>query len=266
MFIHLKKLPLRREKLVLLKRLVIKYQQLNTFIHFIKRRLNMKKVLLVTVLFLAIGLQAQESQPVKTGYWSFASEMIFSFAQIDNAGNEEGNVMRWSPVINLQSMYNYDMSKSFGLFSGVALRNVGFIYEDPYDPNNTKFKYRTYNLGVPVGFKIGKMGDVLFFGGYEIELPITYKEKRFVNEDKVDKDLIWFSDKVEPFQQSVLAGVQLPYGATIKFKYYFTNFHNRDYVAMVDGNPTKPYDFKSNVFYFSICYDLFKNWEDTYDF
>lgn len=226
----------------------------------------MKKVLLIAVLFLAIGLHAQESQPAKSGYWSFASEMIFSFAQLDNAGNEEGNIMRWSPVFNLQSMYNYDLNKSFGLFTGVAVRNVGFIYEDPYDPNNTKFKFRTYNLGVPVGFKIGKMGDLLFFGGYEIELPITYKEKQFVNESKERKDLVWFSDKVEFFQHSVLAGVQLPYGATVKFKYYFSNFHNRDYVAKVDGIDTKPYDFKSNIFYFSLCYNLFQNWEEAYSY
>jgi len=86
----------------------------------------MKKVLLIAVLFLAIGLQAQESQSPRSGYWSFASEMIFSFAQLDNAGNEEGNIMRWSPAFNLQSMYNYDLNKSVWAFHRGCSAQCGF--------------------------------------------------------------------------------------------------------------------------------------------
>jgi hypothetical protein len=104
------------------------------------------------------------------------------------------------------------------------------------------------------------MNNFLFFAGYEIEFPLVYKEKQFINEDKEDKDLIWFSGRVEPVQHSLLAGIQFPYGATLKFKYYLTNFHDRDYVAMVNGKETRPYDFKSNVFYFSLAWDVFSNW------
>ncbi len=78
-----------------------------------------------------------------------------------------------------------------------------------------------------------------FFAGYEVEFPFAYKEKHFVNEEKVYKEVIWFTDRVEPVQSSLMAGIQLPYGATIKFKYYLTNFHNRDYIAMVDGEETQ---------------------------
>lgn len=221
----------------------------------------MKKITIVLLLLTALNVAAQEE---KQSYYSFSSEMIFSFASIDNQGNTDGNIMRWSPVINLQSMYNYDLSEKFGLFAGTAVRNVGFIYEDPLDVNNTKFKFRTYNFGIPIGIKLGKMNNTLFFAGYEIEFPFVYKEKHFVNEDKVKNDTYWFSDKVETVQQSVMAGVQLPYGAALKFKYYFTNFHDRDYVALVDGVETKPYDFKSNVFYVSVSWNLFRNWEDAY--
>jgi hypothetical protein len=48
----------------------------------------------------------------------------------------------------------------------------------------------------------------------------------------------------------------------VKFKYYLSNFHNRDYVAMVDGLETHPYDFKSNVIYFSLAWNVFSNWKD----
>ena len=119
-------------------------------------------------------------------------------------------------------------------------------------------------MGIPVGFKIGKLDNFLFFGGYEIEFPFVYKEKLFQNEVKEDKLRVWFSDRVEPVQHSLMAGIQFPYGPTMKFKYYLTNFHNRDYMAIVDGVETKPYDFKSNIFYFSllgICSPTGKTYE-----
>jgi hypothetical protein len=213
--------------------------------------MKMKKItfLLFFCLVVAFSMTAQE-------------KMIFSFAKIDNQGYDQGNIMRWAPVINPMSMINVDFHNIFGLFSGVAIRNVGFIYENPLDINNAKYKYRTYNFGIPVGFKIGKLDKFLFFGGYEIEFPFVYKEKLFINEDKEDKTVIWFSDRVEPVQNSLLAGIQFPYGPVLKFKYYLTNFHNRDYIAMVDGVETKPYDFKSNIFYFSLSWNLFTNWKE----
>jgi hypothetical protein len=221
----------------------------------------MKKFTLFIILLIITHRSfAQEKSPMV--YGSFSLEMIFSFATIDNQGYTQGNIMRWAPVINPQSMVNIDFNNIFGLYTGLAIRNVGFIYENPLDSNNTKFKYRTYNLGIPVGFKIGKLDKMLFFAGYEVEFPFVYKEKHFVNEEKVDKDVIWFSNRVEPVQSSLMAGIQLPYGATIKFKYYLTNFHNRDYIAMVNGAETKPYDFKSNVWYFSLAWNVFTNWKE----
>ena len=221
----------------------------------------MKKFTLIILVLCAIGVHAQKNTKV---YGSFASEMIFSFAFIENTDAEgqtydQGNIMRWAPVFNVQGMLNIDFHNTFGLFTGGAIRNVGFIYENPLDPDNTKFKYRSYNFGIPVGIKIGKLDKMLLFGGYEIEFPFAYKEKHFVNEVKEVKEVIWFTDRVEQVQQSVLAGIQFPYGAYIKFKYYLTNFHDRDYVAMVDGVETKPYDFKANIFYFSIGWNLFSN-------
>lgn len=221
----------------------------------------MKKFTIIFIIFIyAYGAFSQEKKT--KFYGSFSSEMIFSFATINNQGYDQGNIMRWAPVFNPQCMVNLDFANTFGLFTGLAIRNVGFIYEDPLDPNNTKFKFRTYNLGVPAGFKIGKLNKMLFFAGYEIEFPFVYKEKQFVNEKKVVKEVIWFSDRVEQIQHSLMAGIQLPYGTTIKFKYYLTNFHNRDYIAMVDGELTRPYDFKSNIFYFSLAWNVFTNWKE----
>lgn len=215
---------------------------------------------ILTALIVSFTVTAQDK--TTKVYGSFGNEFIFSFATIDNQGYDQGNIMRFAPFFNPQTMINVDFNNIFGLFSGLAIRNVGFIYEDPLDENDAKYKYRTYNLGIPVGFKIGKLDKFLFFGGYEIEFPFAYKEKVFINEEKVDKDVIWFSDRVEPVQHGLLAGIQFPYGPVLKFKYYLTNFHNRDFIAMVDGVETKPYDFKSNIFYFSLAWNLFTNWKN----
>ncbi len=213
------------------------------------------KTLLILILLPLISLNAQESKTKL--YSSISTEMIFSFANIDNNGSENGNIMRWAPVFNPQWMLNADFSKNFGLFTGLAIRNVGFIYDNPDDADNARYKFRTYNLGLPVGLKLGKFDSFVFFAGYEIEFPFVYKEKKFVNEVKTDKSVIWFSSKVETIQHSLMGGIQGPHGATLKFKYYLSNFHNRDYVAMVNGVETKPYDFKANVFYISLAFNVF---------
>ena len=113
--------------------------------------------------------------------------MIFSFASVDYAGNEEGAIMRFSPVVNIQNWLNYDKSEKLGFFTGLSVRNVGFIYDVD---ETTRKKYRTYNVGIPVGVKFGNLSDKFLFFGYELEIPIAYKEKTFVDEDKQDKKII----------------------------------------------------------------------------
>jgi hypothetical protein len=190
-------------------------------------------------------------------YFTSGGEMIFSFASIDNNGNESGNIMRWSPVFNLQGYGNYDFGKNFGVLFGLGLRNVGFIYNDP-NTVNTKYKFRNYDIGIPVGIKIGAMDKFFIYGGYEIEFPINYKEKKFVNEVK-SKFNVWFSDRVPTYYHTAFVGFQFPYGLSVKFKYYISEFFNQNYTE-ADGN--QPYKgMKANVFYFSLSTSLFRDSE-----
>jgi len=187
--------------------------------------------------------------------------MIFSFASVEDHGSENGSIMRWAPVFNIQSMYNADLSDRLGVFTGLAIRNVGYIY-DHYratvtQPSTYKKKFRSYNLALPVGVKIGNLSKTFFYAGYEIELPIHYKEKTFDGGDKIDKITGWFSDRQELFQHGFLAGIQFPRTVSLKFKYYVSEFHNQSYV---DGNGNKPYNgLKSHIFYFSLSSLLFKD-------
>ena len=196
-------------------------------------------------------------------YTTTGGEMIFSFASIDYDGDESGNVMRWSPVFNIQGMLNADLGERVGLFTGLAIRNVGYIYDnyqmlnDAGEQVTVKKKFRTYNLGIPVGIKIGNMKKAFIYGGYEVEFPFHYKEKTFIDEKK-EKFTTWFSDRVEQVQHGFLVGIQLPYGANIKFKYYLSSFHNTDYLESSTG--IKPYEnLNTNVFYISLNFNLFKD-------
>jgi hypothetical protein len=191
-------------------------------------------------------------------YTTTSGELIFSFATINDAGNEEGGIMRFSPAINIQNWLNFDRSEKIGFFTGLSVRNVGFIYDVD---ETTRKKYRTYNVGIPVGVKIGNLSDMFLFFGYELEIPVNYKEKTFIDEDKDDKKNIWFTDRVPTVNHSLMAGIQLPYGATIKFKYYLTNFFDDDFEASDgQGGTYKPYqDIDVNIFYFSLSFGLLKN-------
>lgn len=196
-------------------------------------------------------------------YFSQETEMIFSFANIDAASMSIDNIMRWSPVFNFTGHLNHDFSKYFGLDAGFGIRNVGFIAKFPNEENSPKRKFRTYNLGIPLGIKVGNLNQrnpFFFFTGYEVEMPFHYKEKLFINGDKTNKITGWFSNRTDRFTQSLYAGVQFPQGFSLKFKYYLNNFFNQDYEEFADGVSTHPYaGVNVNVFYFSINWFPFQD-------
>jgi hypothetical protein len=217
----------------------------------------MKKLTFLIAFCILTGVSgfAQSKTYVTTG-----GEMIFSFADITDNGQSAESTLRWAPVVNIQSMLNADISSNVGLFTGIAVRNVGYIYDNYTDPATDavyKKKFRSYNLGIPVGIKIGNLDKMFIYGGYEVEFPFLYKEKTFDGGDKIDKITGWFSKREEPIQHGFLVGIQFPYGMNVKFKYYLSEFHNQDYI---DGAGNKPYaGLNSQVFYFSLSYLMFRN-------
>lgn len=219
----------------------------------------MKKTAILTLIFFFAIMFTGMAQNKSKKYFTSGTEFIFSWASIDNDGVEGNNVMRFTGFLHLQGMYNYDFNNSVGLITGIALRNVGFIENGP-DPGLKK-KYRTYNIGIPIGFKLGSMGRTHLYGGYEIEFPINYKEKTFNNEIKEDKFNIWFSKRVPAFYNTVFVGIQFKYGLNLKFKYYLTNFFNQSYSEVnQDGITIYPYENKDvRIFYFSLNINLFRD-------
>ncbi|AZQ63628.1 hypothetical protein EI427_15765 [Flammeovirga pectinis] len=224
--------------------------------------------------FALIGsVSAQDKQQKKTDYYVTGGlEVIFSGTtgiQIDGQEINSG-VMRFAPVFNWQTVFNADFSPHFGLYSGFSIRNVGMIFDVPSehitaDANGLKSpvrkKVRTYNLGIPIGLKVGNLHGLFFYAGYEFEMPFQYKEKTFVSERKEDKFSVWFTDRVN-FQHSLMLGIQFPYGTNLKFKYYLNDYFNSSWGAnqknMV-GTDLSYNQISGNVFYISLNFSLFRN-------
>lgn len=220
-----------------------------------------KHIFALVACCLAIAALAQsntDTTPKLKPYVSSGGEAIFSLGNLSINGTEHSTPLRFSPFFNVQTWVHMDRNDHFGWFSGLTLRNVGFIYDLP--GTDIRKKARTYNLGIPLAFKVGDMNGKFVYAGYEVELAFNYKEKTFEKEKKTDKFNVWFSDRVNLFQHGFFVGVQLPHGANIKFKYYLSKFYNKNYSEYdANGAITHPYaPIDANVFYFAVSFMLRK--------
>ena len=223
----------------------------------------MKAVTCTSILSLCLAVTGfSQSDLYSDLYTTSGAEIIFSFGDIDQTGGGGSSNLRFAPVINLQTFVHKDFSNKFGVFSGLGVRNVGYRMDDYRDPSDGiayKKAFRSYNLGIPIGFKVGRMDEFYFYAGYEIELAFLYKEKTYDGGDKINKTTGWFSSRQNTWPSSLMAGVQLPYGGNLKFKYYLTEFHNRSYTNSAGIQPYA--NLNSHVFYFSLSFFLFRDLE-----
>ena len=147
--------------------------------------------------------------------------------------------LRFSYVVNMGVSFNFNFGRHIGAFTGVDIKNIGFIE----NMNSMIAKRRTYNVGVPVGIKIGNMakkGTYLFFGG-GVDAPINYREKLFTIRDQKAKFNEWFSERTPQVMPYVFAGIKLHKGFTVKAQYYPNNYLNPDFISTVGGLVTRPY-------------------------
>lgn len=218
------------------------------------------KNLIFLILFGVLLTSSTRAQ--SSWYPTYGGEMLFSFADVSQNGNDLNTLLRWAPVLNIYTYANKDLSEHVGIYGGLSVLNVGYIAEGYLDPENQvtyKKKFRTYNLAVPVGLKIGNLSKFFFFGGYSVEFPFVYKEKTFDSGDRIDKINGWFSKRQESVQHGFHIGAQLPEGLTVNFKYYLSEFHNQDFT---EGTGVKPYaGLDAHIFYFSLSYRMLSEWQ-----
>jgi len=250
----------------------------------------------ITILLTGIPGMAQNFYPVTSGeiifsqsQSSFTQEFLTQYPDASLAANN----VRFTLFFHLGQYFHYDFNDRIGLFSGLAVRNVGMITDEtlpqtvtttgasvPYE--DFKIIRRQYMLGVPLALKFGSFKNHFYlFAGGEYELAFVLKEKYWTGSYSRDgtktKNVKWFSNQTPTFLPSLFAGVQLPGGINLKFKYYLTDFLNTDY--KVSGNTQEGSTFdlsdlsrykESQIFYFSICWqfntaELFGFNEQTFD-
>ena len=218
---------------------------------------TLRFLLLTLILSGFTFLQAQDKKVYTTTY----IDIPITWATVTDNGQSLNGVVRFAPFFNFGNNVNVDFSEKAGFYGGWNIQNTGFIYDVD---ENTRKKVRNYYLGIPVGLKFGNMDKGYFYIGYELALPFNYKEKTFINEVKT-KFNTWFSNR-SAIQQSISIGAQLPYGANIKFKYYFTNFYKQSYTESDgQGGSVYPYEnFEANIFWVSLTFELFRGWKFVY--
>ena len=181
-------------------------------------------------------------------YTMSGGEIIFQSGHITQADNDVNTNLRFTMALHIGEFIHADFGNNFGLFSGIGIRNVGFIT----DENDIRIKYRSYTLGIPMAFKIGSFKENLyFFGGAEYEWMFNFKQKTLRDGGKY-KYSSWFSSRTPALIPSVFAGFQFTGGLQVKFRYYLDNFLNHNF----NGGEYSDYTLfsKTQVWYIALSY------------
>jgi hypothetical protein len=236
--------------------------------------------LLLSTLAISSELKAQNLKIYDVTTWEFIfslSDVSFTDefkTQYPNAEITKTNV-RFTPFFNIGNYWNFDFGDHFGFYTGTGIKNVGLITDERLPEivgsdqlMDYKIVRRLYTAGIPLAFKIGSFKENLyFFAGGEYEFAIHYKEKYWSDTQSRSgaktKSQQWFGKQTPLTLPSLFAGVQLPGGFNIKFKYYLQDFLNNDYSKGSNNENGQPYNIsdltrygQSTVYYISISWQI----------
>lgn len=221
--------------------------------------------------FASIQLSAQTDIYTETG-----GELLFQFSEVEltdaaiKSGNYEkvDNPMRFTLFFHLGQYVHMDFTNNLGLYSGLAIRNVGFISDEKINPDldgdpskleDYKIIRRSYTLGIPLAIKLGSFDDHFFFmAGGEMEWNFAYKEKYWnanTRSGAKTKYSEWFANQTPTFIPSAFVGVQFPKGIALKFKYYLNDFIDNTYTSKNPIFDLTRYK-KTEVMYISLSWNL----------
>jgi len=217
----------------------------------------MRKLIIIATLLMSISALHAQSDV----YTVTSGELIFSWADVEQAPIGGGEMLgvsgipRFSAFFHVGQYVHLDFSDAIGLYSGMAVRNIGFITEDDA-LGIEKEKHRSYTLGIPLALKLGSFRNHFYlFGGAEYELLFHYKYKYWKDGNKY-KTSEWFSDRTNLFVPSVFVGMQFPKGLNVKFKYYLDDFLNNGYKKGDDPRNDYSRFGKTQMFYISLSWQF----------
>lgn len=200
---------------------------------------------LFTILSLTVTGYAQN----KKLYGVFENKILFQQGLVqDSAGNNVTGVLRFAPFVNYTIQAHKDFNNTFGIYTGIGIKNVGFILK--YD--TLVVKSRAYCLSVPLGIKFGNMKDEKYFYlAGEFLAQIDYKEKVFLNDDKSKRKN---NNDINPINYSAMVGFNMK-AFTVGVEYTLNNFYGNSYNLVpekVNPNATYSTPSKSNILTFFI--------------
>ena len=176
----------------------------------------------------------------KRFYWSNGVDgALFQTSLLSRPGRSNViSTLRFSYFFNFGLHLNYDKNDRFGLFTGLGIRNLGFIDK----VKDSTIKHRVYAIDIPLGIKIGNLNKrnfALLGGG--INLPFNYKEKGFISRSHKEKMNEWFSGRTPFVMPYVFIGHSFNPGTVVRLQYYPGNFMNPSYSFSNGINTFYPY-------------------------
>ncbi|MCP1381720.1 hypothetical protein [Runella salmonicolor] len=226
----------------------------------------MKTIIFAIAFLTSVAAIAQDSvedsakeKSSKIYYTQGGNGALLSFSQVTRNGKEVGSIPRFTLFFNLGTNANLDLGNHFGVFGGLNLTNIGMITEEEIvgtvKTDKFKTKQRVYAVGIPVGIKIGDLRNFYVYGGAEAGFAINYKQKDFINGEKVDKFNEWFSNRTNAFMPAVFVGFQAKNGFGLKVQYYLNDFLNQGF----SEGGVKPYaGTESQIFFLTLGYNFNK--------
>lgn len=204
-----------------------------------------------------VALVDAKPKPIKKFYVSNALDAaIFSTSSLTKGGRGKLSTLRFSYFLNFGFNFNYDFNKHIGVYTGLGIKNIGFIDKIA----DSTIKRRVYTIGAPIGIKFGnlKKRNYGFIGG-GVDLPFNYREKGFVKRNKKEKFNEWFSDRTPLVMPYVFAGMSIDPGIAFKVQYYPGNFMNTSFAEYPGTSvlPVYPYaGYNVNLVMLSIGFDI----------
>jgi hypothetical protein len=223
--------------------------------------MNKKFFTLLFVLLSGLHFCAPAQMPKRPTHKVYLSTdfdiFLLSSSILDKGGSSKLTPVRFTAIPFLGININYDLGKNFGLYTGVNIKNTGFI-EKLHNPDST-IKRRAYTIGLPLGIKIGdvKYGNYVVLG-VGADFPFNYKEKGYIRRGDKIKFNEWFSDRAVRVMPYAFIGAHLMPVLTLKFQYYPTNFLNQNYTTTNSlGQTIKPYeDYNVSTIMFTAGIDI----------
>lgn len=222
-----------------------------------------KFILLVAFLCLQISAFSQDTpnnqdkskspdKPNNKAYGVFESKTLFQIGLIeDSAGGQVKSILRFAPFVNYTLQAHKDFSNKFGIYTGVGIKNVGFITRE--NSTDMTVKSRAYCISIPVGLKFGNFKEdrYLFLSG-EFLTQLDYKEKVFTNGDK-SKRKSFYDNDINLFNYSGAIGFNIK-GFMIGAEYTFGDFFSDKYRFQPDKGNSASFagPSKSNILTFFI--------------